>query len=72
LQEQYEANAGKEFVNVGDGKMVDKAWLEYQQGMSVLQAEDAKYKEELDRQAEEMGDRIFLWNMAVLSPSNII
>lgn len=72
LQEQYEANAGKEFVNVGEGKMVDKAWLEYQQGMAILQAEDDKYKEELDRQAEEMGDRIFLWNMAVLSPSNII
>ena len=67
----YEQNKGKEFVQLADGRVVDKALLDYQQNMKDLE-DNAKQKQALiDNKGTEMGDKVFGSNMALLLATNM-
>lgn len=71
LLQQYAANQGREFVDV-DGELVDKAYLDFTQGVEQLQQNTETNKQNGEYAYNQMGDKVFLANFGLLALTNML
>lgn len=74
IQEEYEANKGKNFIKIRDEygeKLVDTAYIKYQQSLEKERDNYNKAVAKLQEDKAKVGNTILLLNIPILTASNI-
>jgi len=74
IQEEYEANKGKNFIKIRDEygeKLVDTAYIKYQQSLEKERDNYNKAIAKLQEDKAKVGNTILLLNIPILTASNI-